>query len=98
MLEEFGKVAGQIAYRCPEIPLISNVTGEAAAAGEICTPGYWVRHAPAPVRFGDAIGYLAGHSVTCYFEVGPGAVPSAQIHDCLSGSGEPGGGPIATPS
>ena len=43
MLKEFGEVARSLSFGPPRIPIVSNVTGE-AAGDELASPGYWVRH------------------------------------------------------
>ena len=52
MLEEFGRVAGEVSYSAPKKGLISNVTG-AMAGEEVCGAEYWRRHAREAVRFAD---------------------------------------------
>ncbi|MFV2116897.1 hypothetical protein ACFHW0_31890, partial [Micromonospora sp. LOL_025] len=44
MLAEFASVVAGLDWRSPRIPIVSNVTGAVADAGEITDPGYWVRH------------------------------------------------------
>jgi acyl transferase domain-containing protein/NAD(P)-dependent dehydrogenase (short-subunit alcohol dehydrogenase family)/acyl carrier protein len=83
MLEPFAEVAGQVSYRLPEIPIVSNLTG-GAVSKEICEAGYWVRHARETVRFGACLRWLADHNVGGLLELGPDAVLSAMSRDCLS--------------
>ncbi|WP_405722913.1 SDR family NAD(P)-dependent oxidoreductase [Streptomyces sp. NBC_00046] len=93
MLEEFGKFAGTLEFRAPELPLVSNVTGGVIAAKELADPDYWVRHVRAAVRFHDGIRALADHGVTAFLEIGPGGVLTALGQDCLTdlpaGAAEP---------
>ncbi|MFJ7773487.1 SDR family NAD(P)-dependent oxidoreductase [Streptomyces sp. NPDC097107] len=74
MLAEFGKIAAQLAYREPVLPVVSNVTGTLAAPGDLCDPGYWVRHVRETVRYHDGIQALEEHGVRTLVEVGPQAV------------------------
>ncbi|MFE0026115.1 SDR family NAD(P)-dependent oxidoreductase [Amycolatopsis sp. NPDC059021] len=77
MLAEFGEIAAGISYQPPRIPVVSALTGAVATADELCSPGYWVRHVQATVRFGDAVRTLAGEGVRTFAELGPDSVLSA---------------------
>ncbi|MFJ7773486.1 SDR family NAD(P)-dependent oxidoreductase [Streptomyces sp. NPDC097107] len=74
MLAEFGKIAAQLAYREPVLPVVSNVTGTLAAPGDLCDPGYWVRHVRETVRYHDGNQALEEQGVRTFVEVGPQAV------------------------
>ncbi|MET8999202.1 type I polyketide synthase [Amycolatopsis sp. NPDC004169] len=78
MLEEFRAVAAGLSYARPRIPLVSAVSPSADPA----TPGYWVEHVRATVRFADAVGALALAGVTTCVELGPDAVLSAMGAEC----------------
>jgi myxalamid-type polyketide synthase MxaB len=69
MLDKFAKVAATIAFRPPELRLISNVTGR-EAGDEILDPGYWVRHIRQTVRFADCV-RTAGTGCGIFLEAGP---------------------------
>ena len=58
--------AGELA-----VPLVSDVTGRALETGAVLEPGYWVRQARSPVRFGAAVRTLAELEVRVLVEVGP---------------------------
>ncbi|MBQ1097253.1 SDR family NAD(P)-dependent oxidoreductase [Streptomyces sp. b94] len=74
MLAEFGKIAAQLAYREPVLPVVSNVTGTLAGPDDLCDPEYWVRHVRETVRYHDGIQALEEHGVRTFVEVGPQAV------------------------
>ncbi|SMD22483.1 type I polyketide synthase [Kibdelosporangium aridum] len=86
VLEEFRAVATRLTFRPPEIPVVSNVTGEFATAEQLCSPGYWVDHVRRTVRFADGITTLDG-DVTVFLELGPGGALTAltqQMTDTLA--------------
>ncbi|HMG42358.1 MAG TPA: type I polyketide synthase [Acidimicrobiales bacterium] len=85
MLAELAAVAATVELRPPQLPLVSNMTGE-LAGDEVCTPGYWVRHARGAVRFGDGITTMVREGVATLFEVGPDAPLVALVHENLDGS------------
>ncbi|ARQ67527.1 hypothetical protein CAG99_00535 [Streptomyces marincola] len=82
MLEEFERVAAQLTYRAPAIPVVSNVTGELAGV-EIGSAEYWVRHVRATVRFADSITTLRNAGVSTFLELGPDATLTAMGAECL---------------
>ncbi len=84
MLEDFAKLAGEISFSLPRIPLVSNLTGEAARE-QFCSAEYWVRQVRETVRFADGVGWLADQGVGGFLELGPDGVLSAMIAECLIG-------------
>ncbi|NUQ99010.1 MAG: SDR family NAD(P)-dependent oxidoreductase [Streptomyces sp.] len=82
-LEPFARIARDISYAEPRIPVVSNVTGEVASAAILCTPEYWVRHAREAVRFRDGFRTLRDQEVDTFVELGPDGVLSAMGRDCL---------------
>ncbi|MFC9892560.1 SDR family NAD(P)-dependent oxidoreductase [Nocardia sp. NPDC127579] len=83
MLAEFAEVAASVTYHEPRIRLISTVSGGLAGA-ELLDPGYWVRQVREAVRFGDAIATLTAAGVRRFVELGPDAVLTAMVHQCLT--------------
>ncbi|MEV8633593.1 SDR family NAD(P)-dependent oxidoreductase, partial [Streptosporangium sp. NPDC051023] len=73
MLEEFHRVMRRVEFHPPHLTLVSNVTGGIADPEQICTPGYWVEHVRAAVRFADGV-EASDASVLC--EIGPDGVLS----------------------
>ncbi|HEX5852240.1 MAG TPA: type I polyketide synthase [Solirubrobacteraceae bacterium] len=100
MLDEFGRVAGEISFAEPQLTVVSNVTGEPLSAELACSPEYWVRHVREPVRLLDGARWLRDAGATRYLEVGPDAVLTTAVHECLtpdpaSGEGvDPSGAPF----
>ncbi|MEV0331046.1 type I polyketide synthase, partial [Micromonospora echinospora] len=81
MLDGFRAVLTGLTWSAPRVPIVSNLTGRVADAGEVASPDYWVRHVREAVRFGDGIATLHGLGVTTVLEVGPDATLTAMAAD-----------------
>jgi len=66
----FERVAGELQFAAPQLPLISSVTGRLAGLEEIGRPVYWSRQIRQPVRFQQALEQL--RSYRAFVEAGPG--------------------------
>ncbi|MDI5967337.1 type I polyketide synthase, partial [Streptantibioticus silvisoli] len=84
MLTDFAAVAGRLTFHPPQLPIISDLTGEPVDPEAISTPEYWVRHITATVRFADGITTLHEAGVTTFLELGPDGVLTAMARDCLA--------------
>ncbi|WP_342228444.1 type I polyketide synthase [Nocardia wallacei] len=67
-----------ISTSAPDIPVVSNLTGEFGAA-DYGSADYWVRHARQTVRFADGIATLRGSGISQFVEIGPGSGLTAAI-------------------
>ncbi|HEX5851526.1 MAG TPA: SDR family NAD(P)-dependent oxidoreductase, partial [Solirubrobacteraceae bacterium] len=99
MLDEFSRVAGAISYAEPRLTVVSNVTGRALTTELACSADYWVRHVREPVRLFDGVRWLRDAGATRFLELGPDAVLTAAVQDCLdpepATGGDPAGGGAA---
>ncbi|MEC4816771.1 MAG: SDR family oxidoreductase, partial [Scytonema sp. PMC 1069.18] len=84
ILDEFEQTATQIKYSAPQIPLISNLTGEAIAPEEVTAPSYWRRHLRGAVRFYTGIKTLHQQGYEVFVEIGPSPTLSGMGRRCLS--------------
>ena len=71
MLAAFDRAAQQVSFLPPQIPLISNVTGQFFAPDTIPNAEYWRQHTLAPVNFAASIATLLAHEYTLFVEIGP---------------------------
>ncbi|MEO7261122.1 MAG: acyltransferase domain-containing protein, partial [Jatrophihabitantaceae bacterium] len=84
MLEQVGDqltswVAANVRLNPPELPYISNLTGDYATAELVCDPGYWARHMCQPVQFAASVQTLLADPELAVLEVGPGQSLGALI-------------------
>ena len=81
ILDAFTDVVTKVTLRAPEIPYISNVTGQWATADLVTDPAYWSRHLRGTVRFSEGIDCLLRDQNAVFLEIGPGRTLS---HICPS--------------
>ncbi|MEM7532859.1 MAG: type I polyketide synthase [Chloroflexota bacterium] len=70
MVTQFAKVAQQVTYGPPKLPLVTNLTGDMATADTI-SAAYWCEHIRQPVRFADGIETLNKQGCDIFLELGP---------------------------
>ncbi|UKD56907.1 acyltransferase domain-containing protein [Amycolatopsis sp. FU40] len=61
-----------VELKTPEIPYLSNVTGQWVAPAEAADPAHWARHSVATVRFSDQIAAMWQLTAPVVVELGPG--------------------------
>ncbi|MEU8508002.1 beta-ketoacyl synthase N-terminal-like domain-containing protein, partial [Streptomyces brevispora] len=84
VLDAFRQVAGELEFRAPRIPVVSNITGDFATAEELASPDYWTRHIRDAVRFHDGLRTLRDDGVGVFVELGPDAVLTALARETLA--------------
>ena len=84
MLDEFADVARGLSFAPPQIPIVSNLTGERVSAERLCAADYWVAHVRQPVRFMDGMRWLWAQGVRNFLELGPDGVLSAMAEESLA--------------
>jgi acyl transferase domain-containing protein/acyl carrier protein len=79
ILKDFQHLVGKIQLNKPQIPYISNVTGNWLTPGKAPEPGYWSKHLRETVRFADGIQELIKKENAIFIELGPGRDLSALL-------------------
>ena len=83
ILNVFEQSAQGIHFHPPQIPLVSNLTGDFIGEDALDAQ-YWRRQAREPVRFGDAIATLSQAGYSLFLEIGPHPVLSAMGKRCVA--------------
>jgi amino acid adenylation domain-containing protein len=89
MLAAFTERLRTVRFKAPQIPYVSNVTGDWITEAQATDPGFWLRQLREPVRFGDGIGRLLEQRSWALLEVGPGRTLTSlvQQHPAFQGNG-----------
>jgi len=83
MLDSFERDASAVTYRSPQIVVLSNLTGRAAAPGDLTTGTYWRRHVREAVRFSDGVEALRRTDCSVVLEIGPQPMLLGMAKACL---------------
>lgn len=83
ILVEFEEKVGRIRLSEPQIPYISNVTGQWITADQARDPEYWASHLRQTVLFSDGLSELLKESNSIFIEIGPGGDLSKLVHRYL---------------
>ncbi len=84
IVEEFGKVLGNVSFNTLQIPLVQNVTGKLIKKGTL-DKEYWQNHLMQTVMFEKSINTATENGINIFLEVGPGTTASSMIKDILKG-------------
>ncbi len=74
ILERFRTYISGLTFNAPQIPYISNVTGDWIRKEQAVNPDYWVSHLRGTVRFSKGVKQLMKNPDIVFLEVGPGRV------------------------
>jgi acyl transferase domain-containing protein/acyl carrier protein len=72
ILKPFEQAVKEISLNKPQLPYISNVSGQWITVEEAMSPGYWTAHLRRTVRFRDGLGLLLDDPHSIFLELGPG--------------------------
>ena len=72
MLDEFEKWLARVKRSRPQIPLVSNLSGDWITDEQACSTAYWRRHMRHTVRFAEGLDTLLAQADRVLLEVGPG--------------------------
>ncbi|MCG3153918.1 MAG: hypothetical protein DKINENOH_00508 [bacterium] len=114
MLDAFEKIAAEVNYAAPRIPLLSNLTAapldfeseigklsgasSQPAALSKAMAAYWRRHVRQAVRFSDSIIRLQQEGYRIFLEIGPHPVLLGMAGKCLEGQTPQRPAPLWLPS
>ena len=80
ILDEFKRIASEINYFAPNIPIISNLSGEEISSTDLLDAEYWKNHIRGSVQFEQGIKQLEQLGCNTFIEIGP--------HPVLNGMGK----------
>ncbi|MGX7825164.1 SDR family NAD(P)-dependent oxidoreductase [Actinokineospora sp. 24-640] len=73
ILAEFTALMASVPLAAPQLPVLSNVTGDWLTEAQATDPAYWAAHLRQPVRFGAGVATLLGaDGPWALLECGPG--------------------------
>jgi acyl transferase domain-containing protein len=83
ILAEFRSITAAISYHAPQVPLISNLTGQPVGVNEI-NAEYWCQHLRQAVQFAQGLQSLDELSIDTFLEIGPQPTLIGIGQQCLS--------------
>lgn len=86
ILDTFETFASSIFFQAPQIPLLSNLTGQFWKPGEVPDATYWSLHLREAVRFCDGMATLAAAGYGIFMEMGPSSTLLNMGQRCLTDS------------
>jgi len=83
ILDEFERVASELHYETPSIPIVSNLTGELLDEHTVPDAAYWRRHIREAVQFNAGMKALAEQGCEVFVETGPHPVLIGMGRRCV---------------
>jgi acyl transferase domain-containing protein/acyl carrier protein len=83
MLDVFKEELLNVKFHAPNIPIVSNLTGEVVDANSITQINYWIRHTRESVNFFDGVKTLLNQGVNIFVEIGPQPILLGMVQDCI---------------
>ncbi|MBN8292234.1 SDR family NAD(P)-dependent oxidoreductase [Rhodobacter sp. NTK016B] len=77
ILGQFRAYLASIRLSPPQLPIISNRTGQPLTPEQATSPDYWTQHLRSTVMFADCVAHLAETPNRIWIEVGPGKALSS---------------------
>ena len=74
ILDDLAEVVAALDVGPPQIPLVSNLTGELIQADQLLDSDYWQRHARGSVAYRKGVESVANEGADAVLEVGPNAI------------------------
>jgi acyl transferase domain-containing protein/acyl carrier protein len=88
MIDEFAAELKNTDMHPPRIPAATNLGSDAGDLAELswAEPDYWIEQIRNAVLFHDTIAHIESRGISAYLEVGPEAVLSGMVHECVASS------------
>lgn len=83
IIPELEEALSRVDFGVPQVPLISNTTGEFWPVGAPMMRDYWIKHARQPVRFMDGVRTLEADGERLFIEMGPARTLLGLVADSL---------------
>ena len=83
-VDEFEKLVASVTINNPQVPYVSNLTGELVTANSVKDPAYWGKHLRNTVQFFEGTKYLLKQGKAIFIELGPGRALSNYVKDILA--------------
>jgi iturin family lipopeptide synthetase A len=88
ILAQFEEEVSSVRLREPNIPYVSNLTGELLSFAQINDPAYWSAHLRNTVQFSRGADTLLHRGKACFIELGPGRTLTDLVGSSLSKGNE----------